>query len=109
MSATLTVTHKAIGVEVRRGTYDIEVDGARLGSVDMNATFETSVDPGPHTVQLRDGRNSSRVETFDAADGETVAFRGTGKRFLPLFLASFVAPSLALVLVRDRARPSAGG
>ena len=109
MSATLTVTHKAIGAEVRRGTYDIEVDGARLGSVDMNATFETSVGPGPHTVQLRDGRNSSRVETFDTADGESVAFRCTGKRFLPLFLASFVAPSLALVLVRDRTRPSAGG
>jgi hypothetical protein len=28
MAATLKVTHKAIGVEVRRGTYDIVVDGS---------------------------------------------------------------------------------
>jgi len=101
MSATLKVTHKAIGAEVRRGAYDIEVDGKRVGSVTMNATFETPVEPGTHTVQLRNGRNSSRAEIFDTADGEIVAFRGTGKRFLPLFLASFVVPSLALVLVRQ--------
>jgi hypothetical protein len=100
MSATLRVTHKAIGAEVRRGVYDIEVDGKSVGSVTMNDTFETPVEPGPHSLQVRNGRNSSRVETFDTTDGETVAFRCTGKRFLPLFLASFVVPSLALVLVR---------
>ena len=33
--------------------------------------------------------------------GEIVAFRCTGKRFLPLFLASFVVPSLALKLIRE--------
>jgi len=32
MSATLTLTHKAIGVEVRRGTYDVMVDDKRVGS-----------------------------------------------------------------------------
>ena len=101
MSATLKVTHKAIGAEVRRGEYDIEVDGKRVGSVIMNNTFETPVAPGTHTLRVRDGRNSSRAETFDTADGEIVAFRCTGKRFLPLFLASFVVPSLALVLVRQ--------
>jgi hypothetical protein len=101
MTATLKVTHKAFGAEVRRGAYDIEVDGNRVGSVDMNGTLETTVEPGPHTLQVRNGRNSSRAETFDATDGEIIAFRCTGKRFLPLFLASFVAPSLALVLVRE--------
>ena len=35
------------------------------------------------------------------AEGEIVAFRCTGKRFLPIFLASFVVPRLALKLVRD--------
>ena len=100
MSATLKVTHKAIGAEVRRGAYEIEVDGRRVGSVNMNDTFETAVEPGSHTLQVRNGRNSSRAETFDTADGEIVAFRCTGKRFLPLFLASFVVPRLALVLVR---------
>ena len=38
MSATLKLTHKAIGAEVRRGTYDVVVDGERVGSVEMNHT-----------------------------------------------------------------------
>jgi hypothetical protein len=101
VSATLKLTHKAIGAEVRRGTYDVEVDGKRVGSVEMNDTIETPVEPGHHTLQVRDGRNSSHTKTFDAADGEIVAFRCTGKRFLPLFLASFVVPNLALVLIRE--------
>jgi hypothetical protein len=101
MSATLTLTHKAIGVEVRRGPYDIVLDGERVGSVEMNDPFETPVEPGRHTLQVRNGRNSSRTQTFDAADGENVAFRCTGKRILPIFLASFVVPSLALSLHRE--------
>ena len=101
MSATLKLTHKAIGAEVRRGTFDVLVDGKRVGSVEMNDTIETPVEPGRHTLQVRNGRNSSRAETFDAAEGEVVAFRCTGKRFLPLFLASFVVPSLAIKLHRE--------
>ena len=101
MAATLKLTHKAIGVEVRRGTYDVVVDGKRVGSVEMNQTFEMAVESGRHTLQVRNGRNSSGTQTFDAAEGEIIAFRCTGKRILPLFLASFVAPSLALNLVRD--------
>ncbi|MGH9587133.1 MAG: hypothetical protein ACRD3F_09295 [Acidobacteriaceae bacterium] len=101
MSATLKLTHKAIGVEVRRGAYDIVVDGQPVGSVEMNDTFETSIEPGRHTVQVRNGRNSSRTKIFDAADGELVAFRCTGKSILPIFLLSFVVPSLALSLPRE--------
>jgi hypothetical protein len=95
------LTHKAIGAEARRGTYDALVDGERVGSVEMNDTLEMPVDPGRHTLQVRSGRKSSSVETFDIADGGTVAFRCTGKRFLPIFLASFIAPRLALKLVRE--------
>lgn len=101
MSATLTVTHKAIGAEVRRGTYDVVLDGERVGTVDMNATLETPVEAGHHTLQVRSGRNSSRPASFDAADGDVVAFRCTGKSILPVFLASFFVPSLALSLVRE--------
>ena len=99
MPATLKLTHKAIGAEVRRGTYDVVLDGKRVGSVDMNGTFETPIEPGHHTLQVRDGRKSGS-KTFDATDGETVAFRCTGKSILPKFLLSFVIPSLALTLVR---------
>lgn len=101
MSATLRLTHKAIGVEVRRGTYDLVVDGARVGSVDMNHTIEIPVKPGRHTLQVRNGRNLSSIQTFDVAGEEIVAFRCTGKRLLPIFLASFVVPRLALKLVRE--------
>ena len=101
MSAMLKLTHKAIGAEVRRGPYDVVLDGERVGSVAMNDTFETPVEPGRHTVQILNGRNSSRTETFDAAEGESVAYRCTGKSILPIFLLSFFVPSLALSLRRE--------
>ncbi len=100
MAATLKVTHKAVGAEVRRGSYEVLVDGQGVGSLAMNDTTEMPLAPGRHTVQVRDGRKSSRPESFEVGAGETAAFRCTGKRFLPIFLASFVVPSLALKLKR---------
>ena len=44
---------------------------------------------------------SGSTQTFGAAEEEIVAFRCTGKRLLPIFLASFAVPRLALKLVRD--------
>jgi len=101
MSATLKVMRKTVGVEVRRGTYDVLVDGERVGSVALHDTIEMPVEAGRHSLQVRNGRNSSRAQTFDAAEGEIVAFRCTGKRVLPIFLVSFVVPSLALKLRRE--------
>lgn len=101
MTATLKVTHKSIGAEVRRGAYEIVVDGQRAGSVEMNGAVEIPVKPGSHSVQLRSGRNSSRIETFEATEGQIVAFRASGKSFLPIFLASFFVPRLALQLRRE--------
>jgi hypothetical protein len=98
MSATLKVTHKAIGVEVRRGTYEVVVDGERDGLLEMNDTIELPIEAGHHTLQVRNGRNLSRTLTFDAAEGQVAAFRSTGKRFLPIFLVSFLVPRLALSL-----------
>jgi hypothetical protein len=101
MAATLKLTHKTIGVEVRRGPYDVVVDGRPAGSVKLNETIDVALEPGPHTLQLRSGRNSSRTKTFDAAEGETIAFRCGGKSILPIFLLSFVVPSLAISLHRE--------
>jgi len=101
MAATLRLTHKTIGVEVRRGSYDALVDGVRAGSVELNGTIEIPIEPGHHTLQVRNGRNSSRTLSFDAGEGEIVAFRCGGKRPLPIFLASFAVPSLALSLRRE--------
>ncbi|HVB05978.1 MAG TPA: hypothetical protein VNF07_07030 [Acidimicrobiales bacterium] len=101
MAATLKLTHKAIGVEVRRGTFDAVLDGERVGSVEMNETIELPLEAGHHTLQIRNGRNLSRTLAFQATDGQVLAFRCTGKRFLPIFLASFVMPRLALALRPD--------
>src|SRR6516225_9143582 len=99
--ATLKLTHKAIGAEVRRGAYNVIVDGERVGSVEMNDTIEIPIEAGRHSLQVRSGRDSSGTKTFEAAEGEVVSYRCTGKRFLPIFLASFVVPRLALTLVRE--------
>ena len=101
MAATLKLTHKTIGAEVRRSSYDVVVDGARVGAVELNDTIEIPIEPGPHTLQVRNGRNSSRTKTFTAAEGDTIAFRCGGKRPLPIFLASFVVPRFALSLRRQ--------
>jgi hypothetical protein len=100
MSATLKLTHKTIGVEVRRGTYDVVVDGKPAGPIELNETIDIPVEPGRHTLQVRNGRNSSRTKTFDVTEGEIASFRCGGKSILPIFLLSFLVPSLALSLHR---------
>ncbi len=100
MSATLRITHKTIGAEVRRSDYEIIVDGSVAGSVAMNASTDIPLEPGVHTLELKSGRNSSRVVQFAIIDGQRIEYRCTGKSFLPVFLASFVKPSLALHLRR---------
>jgi hypothetical protein len=103
MPASLKVRHEA---KVRRGTYDVVVDGNRTGSVELHGMFETPVEPGRHALQIRNGRrNSSRTATFDADEGQVIAFRCSGKSVLPIFLLSFVVPSLAISLRRERAMP----
>ena len=97
----LKLVHKAIGVEVRRGTYDVMVDGKPAGSVEINEAIDIPVEPGRHILQVRNGRNSSRTKTCDVAEDEIAAFRCTGKSILPIFLLSFIFPSLALSLRRE--------
>lgn len=101
MSATLKLTHKTIGVEVRRGTYEALVDGKPAGSLELNKTIEIVLEPGQHTLQVLNGRNSSRTAAFDVAEGETASFRCGGKRLLPIFLLSFAVPGLAISLKRE--------
>ncbi len=103
MSATLKLTHKTIGAEVRRGTYEAVVDGKPSGTLELNQTIDIPIEPGRHTLQVRSGRNSSGTKTFDAVAGDIVSFRCSGKSILPVFLLSFIVPSLALSLTREGA------
>lgn len=105
----LKLSHKAIGVEVRRGTYTAVVDDEVAGSVDMNETIEVPLAAGRHTLKVRNGRNSSGTKAFDAKDGEIVAFRCTGKSIVPRFLLSFIVPNWAISVIREKAcGPSTG-
>jgi hypothetical protein len=101
MSATLKLTHRTLGVEVRRGTYEVIVDGKLAGTVELNQAIDITIQPGRHTLQVRNGRNSSRIKTFDVAEDEIAGFRCGGKSPLPIFLLSFAVPSLALTLKRE--------
>ena len=98
MPATLTLTRKSIGMELRGGTFDILVDGKRVESIEPHETTNTPVEPGRHTLRVQKGRYASRELTFDTADGDVVAFRCSGAKIWPLWLATFVMPSMALSL-----------
>jgi hypothetical protein len=101
VSATLSVIHEVgFGIELRRGRFEIDVDGKSLGSVEYHETSETPLEPGRHTIRMRKGRYSSRERSFEVADGEVVSFRCHGIRIWPLYLASIVIPSLAISLER---------
>ncbi|HEY6296413.1 MAG TPA: hypothetical protein VIX15_12170 [Streptosporangiaceae bacterium] len=101
MSATLRLTREGFGIELRRGTFDVTVDGQSVGSSTWHETVEVPVDPGRHTLQITAGRYSSRNRSFDAAEGETVNFRCHGAMIWPLYVASIVKPDLAIQLLRE--------
>ena len=83
MSATLKLTHKTIGVEVRRGTYDAVVDGKHAGTLELNETIDIPVEPGRHTLQVRNGpKPSSRTRRRCSAAVKTPSAGGGTLRVL---------------------------
>ncbi len=101
MSGTLRLTREGFGIELRRGPFDIVVDGETVGSIDYRGTVETPLQAGHHTLQMRAGRYSSRPRTFDSADDEVVQFRCHGANIWPRYVASIVKPDLAISLRRE--------
>lgn len=100
MSATLRLSREGIGIELRRGTFEVEIDRARVGSIEWHETKEFPIEPGHHTVQLRKGRYQSRPHAFDAGDEQVVSFRCHGAMMWPRWLVSALMPTLAISLVR---------
>lgn len=102
MTATLTVKRETrMLLELRRGTFDVVLDDVIVGSLDRDETFEASIEPGHHRLHLQAGRYSSRVQSFEVDDGDGVTFRCSGARIWPVYLASLVAPHLALTLRQE--------
>jgi hypothetical protein len=113
MSATLRLTREGVGIELRRGQFEISVDGKSVGSIEYGETVETPLEPGRHTLRLRVGRYSSRDCSFDATDGEIVGFRCHGAMVWPRYVASLIKPDLAISLGQKsggiQGRQEAGG
>ena len=101
MPATLTLTREGTGIELRRGRFEISVDGKSVGSLERHETVEIPVEPGGHTLRIRAGRYSSKDQSFDVADGEVVNFRLHGAMIWPRYVASIVMPDLAIALKRE--------
>jgi hypothetical protein len=96
---TLRLTRETpFAIELRRGVFDIAVDGKTVGSIENHGTVEVPIEPGHHGLQIRAGRYSSRVEVFDVADGGVVSFRCHGAMIWPTYVASFLKPDLAISL-----------
>jgi hypothetical protein len=99
MTATLRVSRETgFGIELRRGSFDVQVDGQTVGSVDHAHSIDVVVEPGRHTLQMRRGRYCSPERGFEAVDGQSVSFRCHGDRTWPMWLVSFVKPSAAIAL-----------
>ncbi len=99
MSATLKLTRETpFAFELRRGVFDISVDGKAVGTIESHETVEVPLEPGHHTLQIRHGRYSSRDESFDVPDGEVVSFHCHGAMVWPTYVASILKPDLAISL-----------
>lgn len=99
MSATLRVTRKHPLMELRRGPFEIQSDGERIGSITkLDQTVELPVEPGHHVIRIRSGRYTSRERGFDVADGNVVNFRTHGPLVWPVYVAAIFKPDLGISL-----------
>lgn len=101
MPATLRLTREGIGIELRRGSFEVVLDGKVVSRVERGDTIEVPLEPGHHRLQIRAGRYSSRPHEFDSTDGEVVDFGCHGAMMWPRYVASIVKPDLAVSLRRE--------
>jgi hypothetical protein len=89
VSATLTLRRHAVaGLKLRPAPLEITIDGTTIGSVKKDETFEATIEPGHHSLQARAARYSSRIQSFDVADGEAINFRCGTRMPWPTYLTS---------------------
>jgi hypothetical protein len=89
-------------IELRRGPFEIELDGNSAGSINkIDETVEIPVEAGQHTLRIRAGRYSSPERSFSTADGELVNFHTRGPLVWPVYVTSLVAPNVGISLKRE--------
>jgi len=101
MPATLILTRKGAGIELRRGPFDIQLDGRSMGTISFDQTVTTPLEPGHHSVRIRKGRYASHELAFDVKEDEVVNLRTHGAMLWPRYVASLMKPDLAIALIRE--------
>lgn len=101
MAGTLRLRREGVGIELRRGTFEVTLDGEVVASVERGDTVEAPLGPGHHRLQVLAGRHSSRRYEFDSADGDVIDLRCHGAMMWPRYVASIVKPDLAISLHRE--------
>jgi hypothetical protein len=102
MTTTLRVHRDGAGIELRRGTFTVSLDGTPAGDIEWQGTVEVPLDPGTHVVKVERGRYSSHPHTFTATDGETASFRCHGAMLWPRFVLSLFMTNLAISLHENK-------
>lgn len=101
-SATLRLVREGFGIELRKGKFTVELDGAEVATLrHRHDSVELPVEPGSHTLRIRSGRYSSLRQSFDAAAGEIVMFRCYPAMVWLRYLASLLQPKLGIALRRE--------
>ncbi|HEX4211955.1 MAG TPA: hypothetical protein VIA06_01355 [Candidatus Dormibacteraeota bacterium] len=98
MSAVLRLRRHSVVMEIVRGPFEVALDGAQIGTVNMAETFETPIQEGRHTIRLRSGRYSSRQHSFDVLDDEVASFQCHSGLVWPLWVLLLVRPSWVIWL-----------
>ncbi|MDA8379497.1 MAG: hypothetical protein M0020_01480 [Actinomycetota bacterium] len=98
---TLRVSRTGTGIELRRGTFDVTIDGKRTASLNHGDTVELPIAVGHHSLCIQAGRYASRVADFDLGAGDIVVFRCHGAMLWPRYVVSVVVPRLAIALKRE--------
>lgn len=98
MSAVLRLKRDGVGIELRRGPFEIELDGTRIGTIRSHEKFEAPIQAGRHTLRLRSGRYSSRDHSFEVPDDEVANFQCHSAMIWPRYAISLVKPDWAISL-----------
>jgi hypothetical protein len=101
VAGTLRLIREGVGMELRRGSFEVTLDGETVASIGRGGTAEAPLEPGHHRLQIRAGRYSSRRYEFDSADGDVINLRCHGAMMWPRYVASIVKPDLAISLHRE--------
>ena len=101
LSATLKLIREGTGIELRRGTFTVYLDGVPVGSIDRHQTLELPIAPGRHILRVGKNRYSSSDESFETSEADVVTFRCHGAMLWPRYVAALLIPSLAISLHRE--------